>query len=194
MQSYEKWKSRKIFEENHNPSRMPPYIPSIENKPIGNSMDGIPHKIGTNKREPMFHSTAPSENSGGAARNANAWEEYMKQKAQQQPEPPATDLPPQVPLGTLGSSGLRDNTFHQDPVSLANGTQINGIKGQFESFGNYVKFRESGVFPGPAGQGTSLRQNKIPKRHPKRSRKSMGGWELNPAAGEQKKKDMMSKI
>jgi hypothetical protein len=190
MQSYDEWKIKNIFENSYNPSRMPPYIPHTVNKPIGNSLQGVPHKIGVNKQEPLFHGTAPSENSGGAIRNSKAWDNYMSQKAKE----PLPAMQPQSPLGELGSSGLRDNTFQQDPISPAKGTQINGLKGQFESFKNYVKFRESGVFPGPAGQGTSLKQQKAPKRHPKRSRKSMGGWEMNPAAGEQKKKDMMSKI
>lgn len=146
MKSYNEHKARQFVEATV------PHMPSTEMNPIGNGIKHIDRGI-SKPAEDLDAQTVPSMNSG---RKTYEWESFFEKMKDSKAKTP---VPVHATLGDLGNKEVGQTTFAQDPVSAAVGKEVTGLKGQFETFDEYLRrrtklheFIDTNSFGGPRGQ------------------------------------------
>lgn len=158
MQSFKKWRIKKLYEEiavATNPehiiqglptldsvkesiwgdSKVPPNIPSTEKEPIANGNKDIPEeREESDEIEP--NSTAPSVNSGGLASNRPTLNPSTFRKLREKPTPVNPGMS-NARLGDRGMGYIGASTFDSpatqagETPTLSHGMPVGGPTGQF---------------------------------------------------------------
>jgi len=147
MKSLEEWRNKNLYNETNENiwghSKTPPYIPATEDEIVGNEEEIIFNLSVPQDLPDEPDSTAPSSQSSGMLKDMGLSMQAMNMMQRMNMEPRIQS--PLPPFGHLGNSNLK----YREPVAagetplLSKGMPIGNLRGKFESFGNYLYYRES---------------------------------------------------